>query len=614
MSNPTITLRDYQREALHAIDEQIARGQRRTVIVLPTGTGKTVVSGMLAQRLGTPMLVLIHREILLDQHAHTLRQLYPSLAIGVEQAARRTTGDEPLVLASIPTLAHPSGTRLARLAQRPWRTVIIDEVHHAPAKSWHHVIQTLGCLRDDGPATIGFTATPYRSDGVGLQSIFKSIAYQRTLPEMIRAGYCCDIRGFAIQTNINLDTISTDRFGDFDEAELSKTLNTRERNTLIVETWRRLAEGRRTLVFAADILHANALALSFRRAGISAASFTHHLSRAERHERLTAFKSGQIPVLTSISTLTEGYDDPPLSCLLLARPTTSPVLYAQMLGRATRIFPDKTYALLLDVVDTSSAHQIQSISTLFGLPPKLNLKGRSAIEATDNLEQLAVAAPALDPDSFASVDDLLMAARSIPMQIEQVAIVATLAYEVTQEARFAWVKLPSGDYVLPLPNAGIRLRLNLLDHWEILQLPERLVIAEAPTRPEAFARAEALVADRHPELIRLASQTATWRHKPPSDSQQAALVRAGLTIPATRGEANTMLNQLQARRQIRMQEEPATNRQRRYLQWRRLWQEGMSKGEARQAIIADKGRQNAVHTPTTHQETETAVPVNSSQP
>ncbi|MBI3781325.1 MAG: hypothetical protein HY278_09770, partial [candidate division NC10 bacterium] len=460
---------------------------------------------------------------------------------------------------------------------------IIDEVHHAPAKTWQHVIEELGCMQADGPSLIGTTATPTRGDGIGLHTLFEAIAYQKSLREMITDGWCCSMRAFTIHSDTSLDSVHI-RHGDFAEGELASTVNTPERNTLIVESWRRLADNRRTLVFAVNIAHAEDLATWFQRAGIPAQALHGHLRKDDRRAMLAAFRRGDIPVLTSVSILLEGYDDPPLSCLILARPTQSPLLFAQAIGRGTRTANGKQDLLILDMVDVSSQHKIQTVASLFGLPAHLNLQGKPVVKTVEEIEDILSRHPGIQPDLFSTVDELLAEAHRLELRVEAVDLMTTLAPEVIAEANVTWVRLPSGEYALPMGGlAQIRIRQNLLDQWELVLLPENTILATQDNRQEAFLTGEKELAQRDPERWRLGQQEAAWRRRPPSENQKLRLQSLGISIPATRGEASFLIDQLNVRRQLSPEQIP-TKKQEWFLKRHDAWNPALTKGQAGREI------------------------------
>ncbi len=587
-----ITLHNYQRDALDAVDTLRARECRRQLIVLPTGTGKSTITAQLPQRLGTPLLLLAHRKELIDQHYHQMVRANPTLRIGIEQAGRRCMGDEPVVIGCIPTLGPKDGHRLQRLRERPWTTVVADEAHHTIATTWRRVLTGLRCFQPDGPLLIGTTATPTRGDRIGLSAVFEAIAYHRSLRDMIHEGWCTQIRPYAVRTDSSLDTVHVER-GDFVESELARAVNTPRRNAIVVEAYRRLSEGRRALVFCVDCVHAEALALSFRRAHFRAAALTNLLDDDVRAERLAAFKAGDLQILTNIAILTEGFDDPPLACILMARPTRSPLFYEQSLGRCTRIFPGKSDSLVLDFVDNTTRHQIQTTASLFGLPPTTNLRGRSVHEFAQEMEDLLGKHPHLAAQTFASVPELLQAAREADLSITPVEIIPALAPEVRTEAGLVWVRLPTNEYLLPIEGfRALRIRQNLLDQYEILTLPDRSVMQTHKTRPEAFRAAERWLATTEPQRYRLVSQNAPWHRLPTSEEQRQFLASHNLQVPKTRGESSLLITQVKAQTQARWQDRPATPKQRAYLEPRGLWKDGMTMGQASAKITERKAAEH----------------------
>jgi len=224
---PSLSLRPYQRDAIDAIDIHLQQDIRRQLIVLPTGTGKTIIFAHLPQHIGTPLLVITHTTELVDQAADKLILANPTLSVGVEQASRYATGVEDIVVASIKTLTAINGRRLRALSTFPWAAIIGDEAHHLAAQSFHAVLTHLGCFRADGPPLIGMTATPNgRSDGAGLQHIFDTITYQRSLHEMIAEGWLAPIRAWSVSNPAtDLDRVSTNG-EDFVRSSLARTVNT----------------------------------------------------------------------------------------------------------------------------------------------------------------------------------------------------------------------------------------------------------------------------------------------------------------------------------------------------------------------------------------------------
>ncbi len=214
-----LTPRPYQYEAVAALLAATARGVHRPLLVLPTGTGKTIVFALLVQRRGGRSLILAHRDELIQQAVDKLRLVDPTLALGVVQAAH----DEhtaPTVVASVQTLSRRP--RLTRLVP-DFQTIVIDEAHHAPAPIYRRILDYCRAWQADGPLVVGVTATPERGDHHSLRQVFDRIVYQKTLLEMMQAGYLVDLRALQILLQANFDALRTQQ-GDFVEAELETLL------------------------------------------------------------------------------------------------------------------------------------------------------------------------------------------------------------------------------------------------------------------------------------------------------------------------------------------------------------------------------------------------------
>ena len=188
---------------------------------MPTGTGKTIVFALLVQRRRGRSLILAHRDELIQQAADKLRLVDPTLPLGVVQATR----DEhtaPTVVASVQTLSRRS--RLTRLVPN-FQTIVIDEAHHAPAPTYRRILEYCRAWHPDGPLVVGVTATPERGDHHSLRQVFDGIVYQKTLLEMMQAGYLVDLRAFQVLLQADFNALRTQQ-GDFVEAELEHLLLT----------------------------------------------------------------------------------------------------------------------------------------------------------------------------------------------------------------------------------------------------------------------------------------------------------------------------------------------------------------------------------------------------
>jgi superfamily II DNA or RNA helicase len=371
-----LVLRPYQREAVDAVQSALERGVQRPLVVLPTGTGKTACFSALIARRGGSALVLAHCDELLRQAAEKIAIADPTLALGVGfVAAGRDDVNAPVVVGSVQTLARAN--RLARLPRR-FDTVVVDEAHHASAKSYRRILEHL----HPTPLILGVTATPARSDDNQLGDVWQEIVYQRGIAEMIRAGYLADVRG----VRVGLEQVKLDQVeqagGDFDPEALGRALEQASAPAHVLAAYRQHATGRKALVFAPTVALAHQMAAVFREAGISAEALDGKTPPEERRGILDRVHTGATRVCTNVGVLSEGVDVPSVDAVIMATPTRSQIKYAQAIGRGLRTFPDKEDCLVIDVVGVTERLDLQTLPKLFNLSkvPALEVTVTEALE------------------------------------------------------------------------------------------------------------------------------------------------------------------------------------------------------------------------------------------
>ena len=405
MANPPrvpqapLSLRPYQRDAVAAVIAARKGGLRRLLVCLPTGAGKTVIFSQLARLAKKSVLVLAHREELLAQAREKIeRALSGSALVAIEQGSKRAPADAKVLVCSIRSLHQ---ARLEQvLSGRDIGLVIYDECHHAAAEDNLRVLRRLGAFDPAWTGTLlGFTATTSRGDGKGLDSVFERIVFTRTLPDLIDEGYLVKLRGFRIATSADLTSLSREGL-DLGEEELSEAVDIEERNALVARSIQELARDRRTIAFCVTVNHARNLCKSLNSLGVSAGIVYGAMPAEARAKALSDFREGRTQALTNVGVLTEGFDDPGVSCIAMARPTRSEGLYAQCVGRGTRLFPEKKDCLILDFVDLSNL-DLCTLPSLFGMPKDLDLEGRDASEAQRAWQQLAFDHPGFEVEAGA---------------------------------------------------------------------------------------------------------------------------------------------------------------------------------------------------------------------
>lgn len=545
-------LRAYQSEALTAVRDAYRAGKRRVIVSLPTGSGKTVVfahfPGFLKMK--KRLLVLAHREELLRQARDKFRSIDPELKAEIEQAGTHAAADAKVVIASVPTLAR-SSARLSRLQPDEFSIVVVDEAHHAVAPSYRRIFDHFGLFEPHvSRYLIGFTATPRRGDKQGLGEVFEEVCYARDMREMIAERYLCPIAGWRVDTDLSLDNVKV-RHGDFIESQLARVVNMPLRNSLLLKAYRDFAPGRRAIVFCVDVAHAQDVHRVFAEAGIRAAPVWGELSRDQRRSTLAAFSAGEIDVVTNCNVLTEGFDEPRVDCVIMARPTRSKLLYAQMVGRGTRLYPSKKDLMVIDVADNSRTHQLPGLHSLFNLPLNMNLNGGNALKIERQIERLNRTQPWIDTSRIQTPEDLKLAAERIEFfNFEAPA-------EIRPYTQNTWHAVPGG-YRLGLPEGEwISIEPNLVDTWDIrlstVHEREALLLSPATSLAAAVQSADGFVAVHRPDARRLVERSARWRNELPSDKQKQVLARNRIPVPAglTRGQAAQMIAQLVAVQSLR---------------------------------------------------------------
>jgi ATP-dependent helicase IRC3 len=519
MSAPV--LRPYQREAIEAVVAARRSGIRRMVVCLPTGAGKTVIFSELARLANKQVLVLAHREELLAQAVDKLsRALTGTRVVGLERGAARAPADAKVLVASLRSL-HPDRIGSV-LAGRDLGLIIYDECHHAPADDNQRVLRVIGAFEPDWPGTlVGFTATTMRGDGKGLDSVFEELVYAKTLPELIDAGYLAPLKGFRVATEADLTRLSSTG-SDFDDGELAEAVDIQERNALVARSIQELARDRRTIAFCVTVNHARNLSKALNHLGVPAGLVHGEMSAGDRARALAEFREGKTRVLANVAVLTEGFDDPGVSCIAMARPTRSEGLYAQCVGRGTRLFDGKQDCLILDFVDVSEL-SLCTLPSLFGCPRNLDLRGEDASDAAKAWQQILLDYPELDLEAGAltlrEIQDRAEAFNPLTLQVH---------HDVRAISRNAWFSLGRHGVGLLFARArevicavtvlaqgfGTRSRERRGKRWQVAL--DHQEIERFSTLEEAVQAVDYEIVRRGPAAEASALDAAAWRYTPPS--------------------------------------------------------------------------------------------------
>ncbi len=534
-----IKLRDYQLEAVNAVFDAWGEGLRRPAIVLPTGAGKTVVfshlvkSWVLSQtgrfyadktpQTGRRVIILAHRDELVDQAIAKIKAVAPDLSVGKVKAQDNDL-DADVMVCSVQTLAV--ARRLGEVVQ--WQDIagevgliITDECHHAAAASYKKIYEAF-----PDALQLGVTATMARGDGVGLGSTWEEVVYSKSILWMISKGYLTDVRTKRVDLKgLDLGGVKASR-GDWQAGDLGKALMDAEADTAIARAYKEHAGDRQGIVFTPTVETAHAATLALDQAGIRS-EIVHGATPPENRRTIyEGFRTGNVQVLVNCMVLTEGFDMPQAEVAVIARPTQSAPLYTQMVGRVLRPWPGKTEALVLDLAGASD----NKLRTLIDLEP-------GAVQTLEDDESLAEAV----------VREAEALNRKVPA--------GSLAFELKvrdvnsfEASHVAWGRTRKGVWFIDCGTAYVFLwpakEAGLWDVW----------VAEDRWRPKTWKRTayraldigtamawgEAVSEDHAAFSV---AKSARWRKSKPSDPQLAEAARLGIDAEGlNRGQVSDALS------------------------------------------------------------------------
>lgn len=550
-----LDLRPYQIDAIEGIEQAEREGTRRPLVVHPTGTGKTVTFAAAAQRrahLGRS-LVLVHREELAQQAAEKLSWQAPELRTGIVKAELDEV-DADVVIASVPTLARDN--RLARMVESvrrsPLGTVIVDEAHHAPAPSWVKIMTALGSYSEHGPLTAGFTATPER-DKKSLGVWEKVVSYM-SIKEAIFQGYLVDVPpAQTVQTSVDLAKVGKTG-GDYNEGDLGEALEAAGAIEQIADAYVEYAKDRKGVAFTPTVRTAHDLAAALRERGIPAEAVDGETPKDLRKAILARLKTGETQVVCNCGVLTEGFDEPSISCVVVARPTKFHGLYVQMVGRGTRTHPGKKNLLILDVVGATERHELITWVDL-GLAPEG--KRKKPAEPGEGL-----ACPSCEStECNLEHHRCALCSRYLPKRLvmdgiyqhETCVASKTGTVDVFGSSRLRW--LPVGDgWCLGSEKEVIVMVPVGTDTWKLAAYENGRVKVLHEQIPVHWA--QGIGEDRTKAFQKLNERDARWLSGPVSQIQKGRLLREGLPesklhLVRTKGDAADLITRIQGRRAIK---------------------------------------------------------------
>jgi superfamily II DNA or RNA helicase len=535
-----VKLRPYQQEALDSMLQAESNGISKQLVVLPTGAGKTVLFAQLPimRKDSLPMLVLAHRSELLIQAKNKIETINKDLSVGIEQAENKA-GYSDVVIASVPTLGRESSSRIEQYPRDYFKTIVVDEAHHSAAPSYRRI---LDYFKPD--LLLGVTATPQRSDSVRLIDVFQEIVYYKSIQDLIKEGWLSPLVGYRVKTSTDISDVEIQN-GEYKQDQLIEAIDNTSRNNSIVTAYNDLANDKKTVVFAAGVDHAGNLEKAFRKNGSSVRVIIGTTPEEERRQILSDFKSGAVTVLVNVGVLTEGFDEPSIEAIILAKPTRSSLLYTQIVGRGTRLFEGKEHCMIIDIADTTKGKKPIGLPTLLGMPAEFDLQGQSLTDIADEFEKLKETAPG-EASTVLNMEDITNAYKRIDLFMPPPPNPAVLEYST-----FIWSEVGEDRFYLNTNSfESFHIYCDTLGRWAA-ECHVRSgvnvnihVIGRGQSIRSVFAGADKWIMENRSTSLPLIDATAVWRADAPTDKQQKLLKRIGVPITntMTKGMASQIIS------------------------------------------------------------------------
>ena len=594
-------LRPYQVDFNGSVYAAFESGHRRILATMAPGLGKTVCLAHLPIQFASwlaqfpaghrKMLVIADRDELLRQAAKKIHAANPHMNVSIEKGSDWANLRADAIVASIQTLRASGFRRLQRILDytQP-RIVVVDEADLAIADSYQEAFVRLGFLPAEKGGVvptdrvlIGVTATTKRTDGIPLGDVFQTMSFSYPTLKAIDDGWLTPVIAWSIDTSTSIEGVGRTR-GDFKLGELSRAVNTPRRNAVALAAWKEHAEGRPTIGFAVDVAHAHELTRVFEVGGVRSVAVSGETPKDDRRLAIRQYAKGQIDVLFNCLVFGRGTDLPLTSCVLMARPTESEAIYIQATGRGLRplegdpVGPErlaftgtlmKPNAVLIDLVDVTGKHSLQSAPSLYGLPPNLKLEGKELGHVARELEALMLRVPGFNVQDALAEQHLTL--EQLGVMARKVEFMRPVNIGSFSDGRSlsSWVRVAEDYFRISYPHSDgyevVEVVLGLLDKWEMnvsfrpkdpdstkLKTTRTLGL-NFSTREAAADAAERYVKSERPAVARLKDKGARWMSNRVSDGQLHALMQLGVSGKAiphdlNAGDASQWIDELKARR------------------------------------------------------------------
>jgi len=486
-------LREYQTDTISKLIQNYNEGKQRNLCVLATGMGKTVIATEFHKKFKPQgrTIFLVDRIELAYQARESFQRSNPTLRVGIEMNKHHADKTHDIVVACVHTIGRKGSYRIGKFEPEDFEKIIVDEAHMAVSETYVRVLNYLGVGPDNlhkGKILIGLTATPNRTDGVGLGLVFDDITVNYDIKYGIGNGWLTDIDVLQVYTDTDISGVKATK-NDFNIKQLGEALNNSHRNKLIFNAYTEFSKGEKALIYAADVKHAHGIADLFNAMDIPAFCIEANTDSKERKEAIESYKRGEIKILTNYGTLTTGFDAPETKTIILARPVKSELLLRQIVGRGLRpsksAFVDsfdtredrreilkhsvKPSCKVIDLYDVLGKHSVVSIPSLFGLNSNLKLpkaQERFYEEVVQRLEELEHN-EGIDVTKIKNLDDIDLIVNRKRLDVTAL----KTPIEISEHSNRAWLPVGENKYeiVYSEDRKALIVEKNQIDQWQVME-------------------------------------------------------------------------------------------------------------------------------------------------
>ena len=518
-------LRPYQDVAVNSAIKSLNK-HKNTIVVAPTGAGKTIMLSSLIGKMhkeNNKVLVLQHRDELVNQNMDKFKKINPNISTSILNADEKDwSGD--VVFAMVQTLSRPNNLS----SMQRVNLIIIDESHHTIANSWLNIIKESKEINPN-VRIAGFTATPNRGDGKGLKEVFSNCSHKIEIETLIREGFLVSPKPFVIDVGVQKELSQVRKtIDEFNMDEVARIMNKRPINEEVVNKWHEQASDRKTVVFCSTKNHAKDLCDEFVKQGVRAEVLTGDTKKDVRVNMLQSLSNGDLQVVINVAVLTEGFDSPPVSCIILTRPCSYKSTMVQMIGRGLRTIDPNEYPNIIKkdciILDFGT-----SILTHGKLDEEVNLDD---VASEENGQAPQKQCPECNSIVPLGVRECPICGHDFAKQEEMKLKKFNMTeVELINKSQFRWIRIFESDKCLMASGFnGFAMVIDLGDNFLGLTKLRNgdLRAVSIGNKREAIASADDFL--RKIESSNKAKKNKQWLNEPVSEKQRRILINKGYTI------------------------------------------------------------------------------------